>query len=75
MGKSWALIGFDTLANEWYEVSFFEREAEAARAGLMQLQEIEKTQPTVTSGGQADYGIQDRVYIQRPDGTRYRLLP
>jgi hypothetical protein len=43
-----------------------------AQQKLVQLEDL---QPTETSGGQGPHGIQDRVFIERPDGTRYRVLP
>lgn len=39
------------------------------------LTNLERTQPSEHSGGQYPHGIQDRVFVERPDGSRYRVLP
>jgi len=36
---------------------------------------LERVQPSRRSGGQQLGGIQDQVYIVRPDGSTYRVLP
>jgi len=53
----------------------FWSEARAQRAARRHLEELERTQPSATSGGQTPGGIQDRVYIVRPSGTAYRYWP
>lgn len=70
----WRLRGYDPFADEWYPLDgIFLSERAAARAAHRQLRRLERLQPTVVSGGQD--GIQDQVYIVRPDGTilRYTL--
>jgi hypothetical protein len=70
----WMLLGYDAFAREWYPLrGRFSTELAAQRAAKKRLVELERTQPSAVSGGQA--GIQDQVYIIRPDGTRYRYLP
>jgi hypothetical protein len=72
--RTWRLRGYDTFAVERYELPgrFFSVQA-ALRAARRQLVQLEKLQPTATSGGQD--GIQDQVYLVRPDGTLLRCLP
>ncbi len=67
------LLGYDTFSDEWYDLDEFKTEAEAQTAGRERLEDLEKTQPSHQSGGQAPQGIQDRVFIQRPDGSKYRV--
>lgn len=45
-------------------------EEEVRNAARKRLEELEISQPTAESGGQN--GIQDRIYVVRPDGTEYR---
>jgi uncharacterized protein involved in type VI secretion and phage assembly len=72
---AWRLAGYDPFANEWYDYpgETYASRTEAEAAAQRALQELERTQPTAQSGGQT--GIQDRVYIVHPDGTRSRVLP
>jgi hypothetical protein len=78
----WKLEGYDTFANEHYPlnksvghpVDDYATRAEAEIAAEKQLEELEKTQPTLESGGQTPLGIQDRVLIVAPDGGRYRYF-
>lgn len=74
MSKRWKLIGYDTFSNEDYSISEHRSQALAEQAAAERLQELERTQPSAHSGGQALYGIQDQVFIERPDGSRYRWL-
>ena len=67
------LLGYDTFSNEWYDLDKFKTEKEAVRAGKTRLRDLEVTQPSATSGGQESMGIQDRVFIERPDGSKYRV--
>lgn len=72
--KPWKLEGYDTFSEEWYPLSGeYSDEKDAIDAATKQLEDLEKIQPTETSGGQKLSGIQDRIYIIRPDGTRYRF--
>ncbi len=74
MTEKWKLIGFDTFEGEYYSIEGNHlSEKEAQDAANKKLNELEQSQPSVTSGGQG--GIQDRVYIQGPDKTTYRVFP
>ena len=76
MGKmTWKLAGYDTFSDEWYGIGGAEYPSETAAQAAAQekLKELEALQPSAQSGGQS--GIQDRVYIQRPDGTHIRVFP
>jgi len=69
---TWTLRGYDTFAGEWYPLAgIFLSERAAVRAARKRLQELERQQPSSTSGGQD--GIQDQVYIVRPDRTMFRV--
>lgn len=68
----WTLIGYDTFSNEEYSLTSHKTQALAETAAAERMQELERTQPSSQSGGQGMFGIQDRVYIERPDGTRYQ---
>lgn len=68
------LLGFDTFSNEWYGLGEFKTEEEAREAGIKRLKELAISQPASSSGGQGIFGIQDRVFIETPDGQRHRLL-
>lgn len=67
------LRGFDTFSSDWYDIGSYATEAEAKEIAQEVLRENERLQPTSSSGGQS--GIQDRVFIERPDGSRYRVFP
>lgn len=70
----WRLLGYDTFAREEYPLpGEYDSEAEAVNGAMKRLEEMEKLQPSHHSGGQD--GIQDRVYVIRPDGTIFRVLP
>jgi hypothetical protein len=72
--KVWRICGYDTFAGEWYPLDgIFLSEGAAMRAARQHLNQLEKMQPTPFSGGQD--GIQDQVYIIRPDGTIFRYSP
>jgi hypothetical protein len=72
--KVWKLQGFDTFAGEWYSLpGMFLTEQATLRAANRQLKKLEKLQPSRYSGGQT--GIQDQLYIVRPDGTTYLYQP
>lgn len=72
--KKWKLEGFDTFLEESYPLAGeYSTEEEAIQAAEKRLEELEEEQPTNSSGGQGEFGIQDRVYIIRPDGTKYRF--
>ena len=70
--KVWGLREWDTFSSESYD--FGERflsEKSARRAARKKLVRLEKWQPTEMSGGQD--GIQDQMWIVRPDGSAYRF--
>jgi hypothetical protein len=68
----WTLLGYDKFAGEYYPLNGkFATEAEAMPAAKSRLADLERTQPSASSGGQD--GIQDQVYIIRPDGTLFRV--
>jgi hypothetical protein len=70
---TWKLQGYDTFSSEQYPLEgVYPDEPTAQRAADRRLADLERQQPTATSGGQAPGGIQDRVYIVRPDGSKYR---
>ena len=70
----WRLEGYDTFASEWYPLEGDDTtEALAIEAAKQRLRELEQSQPTSQSGGQA--GIQDHVFVVAPDGTRRRIFP
>ena len=80
--REWKLVGYDTYDNQWYPLkggrllkSGFLTEFGARRAAKRRLAELEIEQPSETSGGQSTFGIQDRVFIQRPNGTSYCFRP
>lgn len=75
MDGEWKLLGYDTFAEEYYTIgSTYNTEEQAKAAAKKKLAELEREQPSSSSGGQAEAGIQDRVYIVRPDGSRYRFV-
>jgi guanosine-3',5'-bis(diphosphate) 3'-pyrophosphohydrolase len=47
----------------------------AIEAAKQHLRDLEQSQPTCQSGGQLGLGIQDRVFVVAPDGTRRRIFP
>ncbi len=70
----WRLEGLDTFDNESYALpGEHDTEEEAITAARARLQHLEETQPTAESGGQEEHGIQDEVWIVRPNGTQYRF--
>lgn len=69
--SKWRLEGYDTFEGEGYSLpGTYDTEAEAEAAARARLADLEKMQPSATSGGQGFGGIQDRVYIVGPAGTR-----
>lgn len=73
-GGKWKLEGWDTFSREDYPLpGEYDSEVEAREAAAARLIELEKTQPTASSGGQS--GIQDRVFIIDPSGQRKLYIP
>ncbi len=74
--EKYRLQGYDTFGGEWYTLpNSYNTESEAEEAAREKLKEIERLQPSSSSGGQYPTGIQDRFYIVYPDGTKRRILP
>ncbi|MGH7249706.1 MAG: hypothetical protein ACREGC_01915 [Minisyncoccia bacterium] len=70
----WKLEGLDTFSDEPYLIDGqYTNEADAIRAAKAQLKALETTQPSEETGGQDEGGIQDRIFVIRPDGTKYRF--
>lgn len=70
----WRLLGYDAFEggpDALYGLGEFASEADAQIAARKRLLDLEITQPSGSSGGQG--GIQDQVFIVRPDGTTYRF--
>ena len=71
--RVWHLVGYDTFANEWYNLDGeFHSLAAVEKAARARLELLEQRQPSASSGGQGLGGIQDRVFIETPEGRRYR---
>ena len=74
----WRLKGYDTFeggSDAFYDLSGqFDGQSEAEQGAKDYLAELERTQPSENSGGQGENGIQDHVYVVRPDGTQYRFV-
>ena len=73
---TWGVEGYDTFESGDAHYTVKEdlgSEAEALIGATEYMQKLERWQPTETSGGQGPYGIQDHVYIVRPDGSRYQF--
>jgi hypothetical protein len=74
---SWSVDGYDTFegGDAYYPVKRgLASEEDARAAASAYLHELERRQPSEHSGGQGPMGIQDRVFIVKPDGTRERFL-
>jgi len=73
----WAVEGYDTFEggpDAYYRVKDgLGSEADALIAAAAYWKELERTQPAESSGGQGPMGIQDRVFIVRPNGSKYRF--
>jgi uncharacterized protein involved in type VI secretion and phage assembly len=69
----WTLQGEDAFSDESYPLpGKYDTRANATQAARTRLEELERTQPSVSSGGQA--GLQDRVYIVDPQGKASRIF-
>lgn len=73
--RKWSLEGYDTFEggpDAYYPLEGeFDDEQAVQAAARDRLAELEKTQPSSDSGGQG--GIQDQVFVVRPDGSKYRF--
>ena len=66
----WKLRGYDAFSAEAYPIAGdYGSEAEAILAAERVLADLERQQPSQSSGGQQ--GIQDQVFIVRPNGTAF----
>jgi hypothetical protein len=70
---AWRVVGEDGFSGDEYPVSEHATEAEALEAAHAYLRDVERTQPSSSSGGQS--GIQDRVYVVSPDGMFRPITP
>ncbi len=68
----WKVLGQDSfdMDPEVYSVSEHVTHCEALNAAYRYLEKLEKEQPTYRSGGQPPHGIQERVYLETPDGKK-----
>lgn len=71
---SYKLIGYDTFEGKYYPIRTYKTEAEALRAAQDVLRRLERDQPSAHSGGQGLWGVQDRVFIQGPDGKMIKVV-
>ncbi len=70
----WKLEGYDTFEGESYPLDgTYGTETAAVQAAKDRLAYLERTQPSASSGGQG--GLQDRVFVVRPDGSTARAHP
>ena len=70
----WKLEGYDSFDNTSYTLpGTYASEQDARRAAQERLARLETSQPSETTGGQDTGGIQDQVFIIRPNGTKYRF--
>ena len=75
MNDKWKLEGWDVFDAGNYAIDGeYNTEEQAIEAAKAHLIELEKSQPNKESGGQSDRGVQDRVFIVKPDGSKYRYL-
>lgn len=70
--KDWKLEVISTTGESRSVPGSYDSEAGAHRAAATQLQRIEKDQPASTHGDGAK-STRDRIYIVRPDKTKYRF--
>lgn len=87
---TWKLAGYDAFSEEDYPLGDvnvvdgrstldgmkpeYASPQEALLDAQRRLEDLERTQPTASSGGQGTYSIQDRVYLVHPDGRRERVF-
>jgi hypothetical protein len=70
----WYIRGYDTFENQPYSLDGeWDDEAQAVLRAKAHLGQIERTQLSEDSGGQDEGGIQDQVWVVRPDGTEFQV--
>lgn len=79
---SYRLEGYDTFEGEYYSLATpgfddglkpsYDTREEALEGARKRLADLEKTQPSASSGGQG--GLQDHVYIVHPDNRKERVF-
>ena len=69
------LLVYDAFEGEFYQEKTYKTEDEALESARDKLSALEKAQPSTRSGGQEQSGIQDRVFIQYPNGRLIRVMP
>lgn len=73
--STYRLQGYDTFEGRPYRIAGeYATLQEAHVAAQAKLRDLEGSQPTASSGGQYG-GIQDRIYVQCPDGSTVRIWP
>lgn len=76
MEQKWRIEGYDAFDGELYSISGqYDSREEAEKAALEEYKKTEYLQPTESSGGQFNDGIQDRIYIINPEGEKIRFMP
>lgn len=71
----WSIVGFDAFDGESYPLAIeIGDEATARMLARARLRKLEIEQPSAVSGGQSEYGIQDRVFIVDPEGRSWQYI-
>jgi len=65
----WRLSGWDTFAHESYPIGDFPDEASAREAAKKRLKKY--AQSRHRTGGPPPGGIEDLIFVVRPDGSSY----
>ena len=74
--QTWKVYGFDAFEggpDAWYELGSYSTYEKALDHAKKKRDELEKTQPSASSGGSGFGGIQDRVYVIHPNGRREQV--
>ena len=76
MSNKWKLVSYDTSEERFYYIGReYPDKKTAQNAARIFLNILEDWQPSALSGGQGEFGTQDRVFVVKPDGEIYRILP
>jgi hypothetical protein len=70
--KTWKVLIYDTFEGEWYNISQHASEEEAFATASDHAIKTEQLQPSSSSGGQL--GIQDKTYVETPDGKLIHII-